>query len=117
MSAKKIISGSEIAYSCIVIDADRYQNAIIDMDPSIHGFVVNSIFKPAEDVTLNCKKDWCLPIVQSYNQEYWVVIKKHPGDLYFPMSYITGQGGYRAVTYDIWQSEAGLVAVVTEAED
>ena len=114
---KKLITGSEIAYSCVIIDMNRYQSAIIDIDPSIYGFVVNGIFKPAEDVTLNCKKDWCLPIVQSYNQEYWAIINKHPGDLYSPMCYITGGGLYRVVTYDIWQSGKGLVAVVTETDE
>lgn len=113
---KKLITGSEIVYSCICITSMEYEYAIQDIDTSVHGFVVDGVFKPAEDVTLNCKKDWCLPILEGYTQKYWIVIKKHPGELYMPMSDITQQANYTACTYDIWQSEVGLVAVVTEAD-
>ncbi len=111
--ASKIINGENIGYSCIVIDADRYYEAIIDIDPSIYGFVVNGILRPADDVSLKCRNDWCLPVVESYNHEYWAIINRHPGELYCP--YLTGEGSYHVVKYDIWRSRVGLVAVVTEA--
>lgn len=109
--AKKLITGSEIIYTCVAISEESYEKAIVD--PSVYGFVVDGIYRPAEDLSLKCKKDWCLPIVETYRQRHWIIIKKHPGDLYMPMASISI---YHAITYDVWQSDVGLVAVVTESD-
>ena len=115
--SKMLVAGSEIVYSIVAISQESYEHAIQDVDPSIYGFVVNGIYRPADDLTLKCKKDWSLSIVENYRQcPHWVVIKEHPGDLYAPMTSILQEITYHALTYDVWQSEAGLVAVVTESD-
>ena len=112
----KLISGREITYTCIPIDKEVYDTQKEDLHNSVHGFVVKGVFYPAEDVTQACKMDWCLPIVESYTRSYWVILNKHPGDVYYPMSDMTSQDIYRVIDYDIWQSEKGLVAVVTDVD-
>ena len=111
-----LVSGSEIEYSCVAISEENYKNAVSNMQPYIYGFVVDGIYRPAEDLTLKCKNDWCLDILNSYSPAIWVVINRHPGQLYTPMCDITGRH-YDVISYDIWQSKAGKVAVVNETDE
>ena len=116
--AERIVKGSDITYTCIHIDDESYQRAIVDLHHDIHGFVVEGKFQPAEDLTVMCAVDWCLPIIESYKRDCWVILKKHPSRVYFPMSDIVEQDHYVVQDYDIWtSSDAGLVAVVTETDE
>ena len=114
--ATKIVTGSEINYTCVCIDEESYQNATADIHTSVYGFVSDRKYYAAEDVTQACANDWTLPVVASYNKRRWVIINKHPGDVYYPMADILMQDHYVVMTYDIWDSDVGLVAVVTEED-
>ena len=117
-SFHRVVKGSEILYTCIHIDDESYQRAIVDLHQDIYGFVVEGKFQPAEDLTLMCAVDWCLPIVEPYMHNCWVILKKHPSEVYFPMSDIVEQDHYVVTDYDIWtSSDVGLVAVVIETDE
>ena len=112
----KFINGTDIVYSCVVIDEKMYNHAKLEMDSSIHGFVVDGLFRPAEDISIICRNDWCLPIVESYKSKYWIIIKEHPGYLSSIMSELL-EGTFMVMNYDIWQSSMDrLVAVVTDTD-
>ena len=115
--ATKILCGSEIMYTCAPLDTDSYENAICDIHPSVYGFVVEGVYRPAEDTSLKCKKDWSLSVVEPYNIQHWIILNKHPSEIYYPMSDLTNTT-YTVLTYDVWRSDAvGPVAVVTETEN
>lgn len=114
--ADKIVTGSEIIYTCIAIDDECYENAIADIHTSIYGVILDGKYYPAEDLTQACTIDWSLLVVSSYNKRRWVIINKHPSDLYYPMANIVMQDHYVVKKYDIWDSVVGLVAVVTEED-
>jgi len=117
-SPERIVKGSTVSYTCIHIDDESYQRAILDLDMDVYGFVVEGKFQPADDLTLMCSVSWCLPIVEPYKRDCWIILKKHPGDVYSPMSDIVQQDIYVVQEYDIWTStEVGLVAVVTETDE
>ena len=115
--ATKLVTGAEIMYTCVPIDTDSYENAICDIHSSVYGFVVEGIYRPAEDTSLACKNDWSLSVVESYNLQHWIILDKHPSEIYYPMSDITNTT-YKVLTYDVWRSHlVGPVAVVTETEN
>lgn len=114
--ASKIVTGSKINYTCVCIDEDSYKNAIADIHESVYGFILDRKYYPAEDITQACANDWSLPVVSSYNRRHWVIINKHPSDVYYPMSDILMENHYVVMKYDIWDSDVGLVAVVTEED-
>jgi hypothetical protein len=115
--ASKIVTGSKINYTCIPIDDESYQYATTDIHPSVYGCILDRTYYPAEDPTQACANDWTLPVVSSYNRRHWVIINKHPSDVYYPMTHIVMQDHYVVKKYDIWDSDVGLVAVVTETDE
>lgn len=114
-----MVKGSEIEYSFVNIKDEDYKRATSDIHCDILGFVADGVFQPAEDITLKCKS-WCVEITERYKDAdgYWVILKRHPGDISAPMSEIRQQDYYRVVTYDVWSVEdVGAVAVITEADE
>ena len=115
----KIVNGDEIEFSCIRITTEDYYRAVRaveDIHWTVCGFVVDGCYRPSEDTDLICRNHWSLSVLKE-NKGIWIIVNKHPGDLYEPMSYIREQSIYHVVKYDIWHIETGYVAVVTETDE
>ena len=117
--ANKILSGNAIEYSCVMLRKEEYDSWMVENNPEseVLGVVSNGIYHPAEDLTLNCKVHWCLPILQNYPCKRWIILAKHPGHVYTPMAEITSQDIYTVLSYDVWYTESGLAAVITEVDE
>lgn len=116
--ATKILNGDAIRYSCIMLTKEEFKSWMADNnpEPDVLGVVANSYYYPAEDLTIECKNHWSLPILDYYPQKHWIILAKHPGHVYSPMADITGQGIYQVMAYDVWNTEAGVVAVATDVD-
>lgn len=116
--ATKVLDGSEIKYSCIMLSEEDYESLLADIpDTSIVGVVSKGVYHPSEDFSLNITKHWILPILDYYPHKNWIILAKHPGHVYYPMSDITGQAIYQVMSYDAWHTEAGIIALVTDTDE
>ena len=118
----RIARGSEIKYTCIALSSEEYERAICDINSSIRGFVVDGVYRPAEDTELSLSRDWSITITAAYPQKRWVVIQEHPSDVYGVMSDIVMQDIYNVVEYDLWSVNVDanmaseLASVVTKVD-
>ena len=117
--ATKILSGDAIEYSCIPLRKEDYDSWMVENDPEpcVLGVVSKGFFYPAEDLTIQCKNHWSLPILENYYEKHWIIIAKHPGHVLTPMAEITNQDIYTVQKYDVWYTPSGLAAVVTEVDE
>lgn len=104
-----VVNSQDIRYTLMPIGADELEAAIADIYPTICGFVVDGVYRPAEDFEIKCAKNWSIPIVKSYAMPYWVIIKSHPADIHLTMASIS-----MVTDYDVWSTEEldSLVAIV-----
>ena len=115
--ATRILESSSIKYTCVMLSAEDYESFIADVpDKCVLGVVANGVYHPAEDLTLHCATHWSLPILDSYRDKFWIILNKHPSNVYTPMSDITGQDLYVVREYDAWRTDLGNIAVATHID-
>ena len=116
--ATMIVCGKEIEYTCIKLQDDEYERMLLgDSYTSVLGIARNGFYYPAEDFSIQCKKHWSISVLQTYTHNTWVIVAKHPSDVYYPMTDITQQDIYHVLEYDIWMTEEGFpVAVATTVD-
>lgn len=121
MSVKKLVHGASLNYCLVPFNESNYPFSILDRlrqvcYESIEGIIITDKFYSVLDNYQTPIDHWCLPIVKSYEtDDPWLYINKRPGDLYHPMSYITGHLTYNVIEYDIWTGEEEI-AVLTEID-
>ena len=85
-------------------------------DPII-GYIKNDMFYSLtlEENPTGTKDHYSLNFVKKYDDTCWIVLNKHPSQLYNPMSYLTSCNTFNVDEYDIWTDERSnsLIAVVT----
>jgi len=126
---KLVAKGSQIDISLCPIDS-KYMNEIINImkvrfekeenDP-ILGYIVNNLFYTLDYMnngSVGLSDHYSLNFAKKYKDTCWVILNKHPNQLYNPMSYLMNGNTFNVDEYDIWTDERNnsLIAVVTKMD-
>jgi len=89
-------------------------------DP-ILGYIVNNLFYTLDYMnngSVGLSDHYSLNFAKKYKDTCWVILNKHPNQLYNPMSYLMKGNTFNVEEYDIWTDERSnsLVAVVTKMD-
>lgn len=119
----RILTGANITYSIVPYQNYKYGDSgtILDTLKSndsftgVIGCVHKGTFYSYSDLATSITHHWSLDILADYMGTSWVVIKKHPKNLWHPMANMVGEKDYIVIDYDVYSTDGGkLVAVATE---
>lgn len=121
----KIVKGSNIDITLCPWPKDQMGETIERMnerfnkeeDDRILGYIIDDLFftLDADNNNIGVKNHYSLNFVKDYTDKCWVVLNKHPNQIYSPMANITGCYTFNVEEFDIWSDErsSSLIAVIT----
>ena len=122
---KRLIRGCQIDITLFPIQSEELMDLVVqrmnqrfdeEKNDPILGYIRNGEF-----FTLNLEHTevasdhYSLKCLHKYEGNFWLVLTMHPGNVYNPVSYLTGWSTAAVEEYDIWADERAnsYIAVVT----
>ena len=125
---KRLICGSQIDITLIPIHSEELMDFVIkrvnkrfdeEKNDPILGYIKNGEFYRLNLEHNEIQTDhYSLKCLHKYEYKFWLVLNKHPGSIYDPVSYVTSWNTFNVNEYDIWTDERSnsYIAVVTEMD-
>ena len=129
----KLCHTSDIKYTILIVEKEEMSYAIemvvnyledeneIDMDDpdvvaaaanGIYGFInTGKFWHPITD--LDPDSHWTVPILKEYHNDHMIILKGSPNEVSNTVTDITGEDNPYLLSYDIWKTDAGIVAIIT----
>jgi hypothetical protein len=126
--SQKILNGNDIKYSLIFVTNDDIERLKVleKKYKDIIGYgIINdngySFYSIKDNYYHSILNHWTVDIINNYdNYKFWVLVKKHPCNLYSIMTNICKPSNYvfNVNNFDIWKNygEDYLIAVITDIE-
>ena len=122
---KRLIRGSQIDITLIPIHSDELMDSVVqkmnerfdeEKNDPILGYIRDDTFYTLNlEHTEVASDHYSLKCLHKYEDKHWLVLNMHPGNVYNPVSYLTGWTTAKVEEYDIWTDERSnsYIAVVT----
>ena len=126
--SQKILNGNDIKYSLIFVTNDDIEclKVLEKKYKDIIGYgIINnngySFYSVNDNYSHSILNHWTVDIINNYdNHKCWLLVKKHPCNLYSIMTNICKPSNYvfNVNNFDIWKNygEDYLIAVITDIE-
>ena len=126
--SQKILNGNDIKYSLIFVTNDDIEclKVLEKKYKDIIGYgIINnngySFYSVKDNYSHSILNHWTVDIINNYdNHKCWLLVKKHPCNLYSIMTNICKPSNYvfNVNNFDIWKNygEDYLIAVITDIE-
>ena len=122
---KRLIRGCQIDITLFPIQSEELMDLVVqrmnrrfdeEKNDPILGYIRNGKFYTLNLEHTEVESDhYSLKCLYKYEDKFWLVLNKHPGCIYNPVSYLTGWSTAAVEEYDIWTDERSnsYIAVVT----
>ena len=120
---KRLIRGCQIDITLFPIQSEELMDLVVqrmnrrfdeEKNDPILGYIRNGEFFRL-NLEHTVSDHYSLKCLHKYEDKSWLVLNMHPGNVYNPVSYLTGWSTAAVEEYDIWTDERAnsYIAVVT----